>query len=192
MKKVGLLGGTFDPPHIGHLVIAEEVYEQLQLDEIWFIPSNEPPHKAKANITATNRVALLKAAIADNQHFFLETIEIDRPGKSYTFNTVHSLAESYPNISFYFIIGADMVEYLPKWNKIDELIKMIQFVGVKRPDYELQTDYPVIVLDVPSLNISSTMIRERIKQNKSIAYFVPNAVRRLIKENKLYEPTERT
>ncbi|CQR46913.1 Nicotinate-nucleotide adenylyltransferase [Paraliobacillus sp. PM-2] len=192
MKKVGLLGGTFDPPHIGHLVIAEEVYHQLKLDEVWFIPSNEPPHKDKASTAVINRVAMVEAAIDDNDHFFLKTIEIDRPGKSYTFNTIHLLKEIYPDTSFYFIIGADMVEYLPKWNKIDELINMVKFVGVKRPEYELDTNYPIIAVDIPGLDISSTMIRNRVKQNKPITYFVPSSVRRLIKENRLYESSERT
>ncbi|MFB1050746.1 nicotinate-nucleotide adenylyltransferase [Paraliobacillus sp. JSM ZJ581] len=192
MKKVGLLGGTFDPPHIGHLVIAEEVYHQLNLDEVWFIPSNEPPHKNKANTAVKDRVAMVEAAIANNDHFLLHTIEIERSGKSYTFDTIQLLTQKHPEISFYFIIGADMVEYLPNWNRIDELVHMVIFVGVKRPEYELTTNYPIHTIDVPGLDISSTMIRDRIAQHKPITYFIPSSVRRLIKENNLYGSSERT
>lgn len=186
MKKVGLLGGTFDPPHIGHLLIAEETYTQLGLDEIWFIPSYEPPHKEVAMTDASDRIAMLKAAIADNDHFLLNTIEVDRLGKSYTFDTIKLLNEKYPDVTFYFIIGADMVEYLPKWYRIDELMKLIQFVGVKRPDYELKTNYPIIGLDIPVMNVSSTIVRNRIKMGQSIKYLVTPSVLRIIKELHLY------
>ncbi|WP_182200518.1 nicotinate-nucleotide adenylyltransferase [Paraliobacillus salinarum] len=192
MKKVGLLGGTFDPPHIGHLVIAEEVYHELGLDEVWFIPSNEPPHKNKATTTVKHRLSMVEAAIASNDHFLLNPIEIERPGKSYTFDTIQLLIQKHPDISFYFIIGADMVEYLPKWNRIDELVNLITFVGVKRPEYELKTDYPIQVIDIPGLDISSTMIRERLAERKPVTYFIPPSVRQVIKENQLYEPRERS
>lgn len=192
MKKVGLLGGTFDPPHIGHLVIAEEVYHELGLDEVWFIPSNEPPHKNKATTSVNHRLSMVEAAIAGNDHFLLNPIEIERPGKSYTFDTMQLLIQKHPDISFYFIIGADMVEYLPKWNRIDELVNLITFVGVKRPEYELKTDYPIQVIDIPGLDISSTMIRERLADRKPVTYFIPSSVRQVMKENQLYEPSERS
>ncbi|GGM31046.1 nicotinate-nucleotide adenylyltransferase [Paraliobacillus quinghaiensis] len=187
MKKVGILGGTFDPPHIGHLMIAEEVHDQLKLDEVWFIPSYEPPHKEAGGTDIQNRIAMVEAAIEDNDHFTLSTIEVDRAGKSYTFDTIKLLNEKYQDIKFYFIIGADMVEYLPKWYRIEELIKLIQFVGVKRPMHNLKTDFPVCEIDIPVMDISSTMIRERIKNGKSIKYFVPSKVLQIIKEHQLYE-----
>ncbi|WP_117169162.1 nicotinate-nucleotide adenylyltransferase [Paraliobacillus sediminis] len=187
MKKVGLLGGTFDPPHIGHLMIAEEAYTQLALDEIWFIPSYEPPHKEKTTTDVSQRINMVEEAIADNDHFFLDTIEVDRLGKSYTFDTIKLLNEKYSDIMFYFIIGADMVEYLPKWYRIDELMGLIQFVGVKRPDYVLKTDFPIIGLNIPIMDISSTMIRERVKKDQSIKYLVTPSVLRVIKEFHLYE-----
>ncbi|MCZ0702322.1 nicotinate-nucleotide adenylyltransferase [Natronobacillus azotifigens] len=187
MKKVGLLGGTFDPPHLGHLLIAEEVYEQLKLDEVWFIPSGEPPHKEKASVSARDRVDMVESAIQDNHHFSINTIEVNRLGKSYTVDTIEALLKEYPNNQFYFIIGADMVEYLPKWSRIDKLIEQVQFVGVKRPDYELNTTYPIIALDIPELAISSTEIRKRLANNRSIRYLVPEKVLEVIKERKLYE-----
>ncbi|MCT2537631.1 nicotinate-nucleotide adenylyltransferase [Aquibacillus koreensis] len=187
MKKIGLVGGTFDPPHYGHLLIAEEVYDGLSLDEIWFIPSNEPPHKAKSNTDATYRVAMLEAATSDNPHFKVNTIEMERQGKSYTIDTIKLLNERYPDTTFYFIIGADMVEYLPKWYQIEELVKLIQFVGVKRNDYELITEYPIMEVNIPSVEISSTMIRQRIKNHQSIRYLVPPKVLDVIKEYRLYD-----
>ncbi|WP_186576472.1 nicotinate-nucleotide adenylyltransferase [Aquibacillus kalidii] len=187
MKKVGLLGGTFDPPHYGHLLIAEEVYQALELDEVWFIPSYEPPHKEKANIKASDRVAMLKNAISDNDHFSLNTLEIDRLGKSYTYDTIVHLKEKFPTFQFYFIIGADMVEFLPKWNKIEELIQLVDFVGVKRNDYQLVSKYPIIEVNIPGVEISSTMIRQRIRQGHSIRYLIPTKVEEFIKELQLYE-----
>lgn len=186
MKKIGLLGGTFDPPHIGHLVMAEEVYERLSLDEVWFIPSAEPPHKEKAKVSAQDRLAMLKVAVGQIDYFKIKTIELEREGKSYTLDTINALQQSYPNDQFYFIIGADMVEYLPNWYKIDQLVEKVQFVGVKRPDFELETPYPVILLDTPGLDVSSTMVRERLEMNRSVRYLIPQHVLALIKEKGLY------
>lgn len=186
MKKIGLLGGTFDPPHIGHLAIADEVIERLNLDEIWFIPSAEPPHKEKANVSAEDRVAMLSAAIIDQPLFKINNIELERKGRSYTIDTIKSLKLAYPNVNFYFIIGADMVEYLPNWYQIDQLVELIQFVGVKRPEYQLDTPFPVILLDVPGLDISSTLIRDRLKMNRTVRYLIPESVLAVIKERGLY------
>ncbi len=186
MKKIGLLGGTFDPPHIGHLTMAEEAYEKLNLDEVWFIPSAEPPHKEQAKVSAVDRLLMLKVALEPVNYFKINTIELQRQGKSYTYDTIQALKEQYPAYQFYFIIGADMVEYLPNWYKIDQLIELVQFVGVKRPDYQLDTSYPVILLDTPGLDISSTMIRERLKLNRSVKYLIPERVLSLIKEKGLY------
>jgi len=186
MRKIGILGGTFDPPHIGHLIIAEEVYQKLALDEIWFIPSAEPPHKDKAKVSAQDRLEMLSVATSDVDYFKINTIELVRKGKSYTVDTIKALQENHPKDQFYFIIGADMVEYLPHWHKIDQLVKMIQFIGVKRPDFEIDSPYPVIGLDTPVLEISSTMIRERLKTNQSIRYLVPKPVLTVIKERGLY------
>lgn len=192
MKKIGLLGGTFDPPHIGHLTMAEEAYERLNLDEVWFVPSAEPPHKDRARVSATDRLMMLKVAIDPIDYFRINTIELVRKGKSYTYDTITALKDMYPNAEFYFIIGADMVEYLPHWYKIDQLINSVQFVGVKRADYKLDTPYPVILLDTLSLDISSTMIRERLESNRSVRYLIPDQVLSLIKEKGLYGPRKST
>jgi nicotinate-nucleotide adenylyltransferase len=186
VKKVGILGGTFDPPHYGHLLIANEVLTELQLDEIWFMPNNIPPHKQKAVTDSRHRVAMIELAIADHSQFRLETIELERQGPSYTYETMKMLKERYPHVQFYFIIGADMVEYLPKWYKIDELIAFVQFVGVKRPGYSLCTIYPLIEVEVPTFSVSSSLIRERIKRGKSVKYLLPEAVQSYIEEKGLY------
>jgi nicotinate-nucleotide adenylyltransferase len=184
--KIGILGGTFDPPHVGHLIIAEEVRLELGLGEVWFIPTATPPHKSEAKSSAHHRLNMLRLAIDDNPYFSLNTIELDRKGASYTYDTIHFLREMHPEHQFYFIIGADMVAYLPHWYQIEELVKLVQFVGVKRKGYDFDTKYPVISADVPTIEVSSSMLRERLLQHKTIRYFVPKSVNRYIKENKLY------
>lgn len=187
MKRIGILGGTFDPPHNGHLLIANEVYDQLQLDEVWFLPNQEPPHKIKESIVSNeDRLEMLERAIGGEKHFKIETIELERPGPSYTFDTIKLLKERHPDGDFYFIIGADMVEYLPKWYKIDELIKLVQFVGVNRPLYSLETNYPIQFIQIPEFNVSSSLIRKRLKEQKTTKYLLPELVMNYIKEKGLY------
>lgn len=187
MKKVGILGGTFNPPHYGHLLIASEVQESLHLDKIWFMPNHEPPHKQKPeSANDQNRLQMLKLAVSGNPGFQIQTIELEREGPSYTIDTMKLLNEKYRDHQFYFIIGADMIEYLPKWYKIDELVKLVQFVGVARPSYSRQTDYPVQYVDVPVIDISSSIIRERLHNGKSVKYLLPDNVIAYIKENHLY------
>ncbi|WP_099158571.1 nicotinate-nucleotide adenylyltransferase [Virgibacillus ndiopensis] len=187
MKRVGILGGTFDPPHLGHLIIAEEVRNELLLDEVWFIPSYEPPHKQKASTSSSDRITMVQLAIANNAAFKMNTIEIERLGKSYTFDTMNILNDTYPDTTFYFIIGADMVEYLPHWNRINELIKIVNFVGVKRPGFHLKTEYSIQKIDIPMIDISSTLIRDRLSANKSVKYLIPQRVETYIKGKRLYE-----
>jgi nicotinate-nucleotide adenylyltransferase len=187
MLKVGILGGTFDPPHYGHLLIANEVLSTLQLDEIWFMPNQEPPHKRKSeSIKNEDRLQMLELAIGGNAAFRVETIELHRQGPSYTVDTMKMINDQYPDHQFFFIIGADMIEYLPKWHKIDELIKLVQFVGVERPEYSSQTDYPVMYVDVPAIDVSSSMIRDRVKNGKTVRYLLPDMVIKYIEEKHLY------
>lgn len=187
MKNIGILGGTFDPPHIGHLIIAEEVREQLSLEEIWFIPSYEPPHKENAYSSVWHRLNMLDLSLESNPYFSINPVETKRQEASYTVDTMEELTKQHPDTHFYFIIGADMVEYLPHWKDINRILKLVTFVGVKRPNYELQTSYPVKEIEVPMLNISSTMLRSKTKEHKSIKYFLAEEVRRYIKEHNLYE-----
>ncbi|WP_153123327.1 nicotinate-nucleotide adenylyltransferase [Peribacillus tepidiphilus] len=186
-KRVGILGGTFDPPHVGHLIIANEVFHALCLDEVRFMPNRVPPHKEKKSGTSIeDRIEMIKRSISDHDHFKLETIEIEREGPSYTFDTIQLLKKQEPNHEFFFIIGADMIEYLPKWYRIDELMKIIQFVGVKRPPYNEKTSYNVKLIDSPEIFLSSSILRERIRKGISCKYLVHDKVLDYIEKNRLY------
>lgn len=187
-KSVGLLGGGFNPVHYGHLLIADQVYHQLSLDEFYLVPSFESPHvDPKQTISAEKRVEMLKLATKDNPNLSLDLSEIARGGKSYTFDTIQSMIEKNPDTLYYFVIGGDMVEYLPTWYRIDELVEMVQFVGVNRPGYLKETPYPIIWVDVPLMSTSSTTIRQKIKQGCSVKYFLPDLVIDYIMKEGLYQ-----
>ncbi|WP_028273805.1 nicotinate-nucleotide adenylyltransferase [Atopococcus tabaci] len=187
-RKVGILGGTFNPPHIGHLIIAEQVRDQLGLEEILFIPDAKPPHASgKRAIEAEHRVEMVARAIEDWPAFKLDTIEIIRGGKSYTYDTMVELRENRPDTEFYFIIGADMVMDLPNWYKIDELVNLVSFVGVNRPGYVRDSTYPIIWVDVPDIQVSSTDLRKKIFADCSVKFLVPDQVIAYIKEENLYQ-----
>lgn len=186
MKKVGILGGTFDPPHIGHLFIAEEVRLALKLSEVWFIPSYGQPHKNQAEAMPSDRLEMTRLATTSNPNFTVNPIEINRLGKSYTFDTIETLKKKHPAVKFYFIIGADMVENLPKWYKISELMQRVTFVGVTRYGYTLKTPYRIKQVEIPRLEVSSSMIRKRLAKGQQCRYIIPGSVQDYIKENQLY------
>lgn len=186
-KRIGILGGTFDPPHNGHLLIASEVLHSLHLSEVWFMPNQIPPHKQNEHFTdSQHRLTMLKLATCDQQQFKIETIELERTGPSYTYDTLCLLKEHFPSYSFYFIIGADMIEYLPKWHKVEKVIELVTFVGVKRPGYLTKTEYPIMEVEIPEFDVSSTMLRKRLKERENTAYLLPEDVKRYIEENHLY------
>ncbi|WP_210366915.1 nicotinate-nucleotide adenylyltransferase [Bacillus sp. REN3] len=187
MKKIGILGGTFNPPHTGHLLIANEVLQTFGLEEVWFMPNQVPPHKdVPSPVSNADRLAMLELAIGDNPDFRIEMIELERNGKSYTYETMKLLKNRHKDADFYFIIGGDMVDYLPNWHKIDELLEMVKFVGVNRPAYEGKTNYKILFTETPQMDISSSMIRNRVKEGKSIRYLLPEPVRVYIEEHGLY------
>jgi nicotinate-nucleotide adenylyltransferase len=186
-RQVGIFGGTFNPVHTGHLVMADQVGNQLGLDKVCFMPDATPPHvDKKGAIDAKYRVEMLAAAIGGNPMFDLELCEIERGGVSYSYDTMAYLTKKHPDTDYYFIIGADMVNYLPKWHRIDELVKLVQFVGVKRPGYTPRTTYPVLWVDAPKLEITSTAIRHRVAAGESIRYLVPDNVAAYIEKEGLY------
>ncbi|APB31669.1 nicotinate-nucleotide adenylyltransferase [Vagococcus teuberi] len=186
-KRVGILGGGFNPVHLGHLVMAEQVYAQLALDEFYLMPTYQPPHVDKKTvIDASHRVAMLELATKSNPHLKVELEEVYREGKSYTFDTMESLIAKNPNTDYYFVIGGDMVDYLPKWYKIDELMKMIQFVAIKRSGFPQTSDYPLIWVDSPRMDISSSLIRQNIQRGCPIKYLVPDNVIDYIQKKDLY------
>ncbi|RRK09870.1 nicotinate-nucleotide adenylyltransferase [Lactiplantibacillus garii] len=187
-RRVGLLGGTFNPPHLGHLIMAQQVGDQLGLDEVRFMPDAQPPHvDEKKTIPAVDRVNMVQAAIADNPLFRLETAEIKRGGKSYSYDTIKALKAQHPDTQYYFIIGGDMVDYLHTWYRINDLVKLVTFVGIKRTGYPTTSQYPVIWVDAPLIDISSTQIRKKISHGHTVRYLVPDAVAAYIEEHHLYE-----
>ncbi|WP_163526419.1 nicotinate-nucleotide adenylyltransferase [Halobacillus ihumii] len=186
MKRIGIFGGTFDPPHQGHLIIAEQVCEAMKLDEIWFVPSYLPPHKKKAAVSSDERLDMVKKAIQGNERFYCLDLEMTRQGKSYTFDTMEQLTEDYPDDKFYFIIGGDMVDSLQDWHRIEELKKLVTFVGVQREGSGGRAAKDVVMIDVPRFDLSSSLIRERLTQGLTVRYLIPEAVHHYIKENSLY------
>lgn len=190
MKKIGILGGTFDPPHVGHLIIAEQVRVVCELDEVWFMPNQIPPHKQSDNVISNeHRVEMVKRSIENNPYFHLSLVECKRKNVSYTYDTMKILTSNYPNVSFYFIIGGDMVEYLPKWYRIGDLLNIVTFIGVKRPGFKINNRYKnrVVEVEVAQVDISSSLIRQYVKEGKSIRYLVTEKVCEYIEEMGLYE-----
>lgn len=186
-RQVGILGGNFNPVHQAHLVIAEQVHQHLGLDEIRLMPSFLPPHvDPKKTIDAQDRYNMLLLATKGNPHLGIETVELERKGKSYTIDTMRVLKQLHPTTDYYFIIGGDMVDYLPKWRDIDELVKLVQFVGVIRPGYSKRSPYPILWVDSPLMEISSTMIREKVSQGESPRYLLPDLVLEYILQRGLY------
>lgn len=180
-KRIGILGGTFNPIHTGHLLVAEGVKEELGLDYVLFIPCYLPPHKKPLKLApARHRLAMVRLAIRGNPSFRISTIEIKRKGKSYSVDTLEELHRLYKGKArFFFIIGSDSISGLRTWKSIDKLMKLCKLVAVSRPGYRLR--YPgVKIIDIPTLPISSTDIRRLIKEGKSIRYLVPEEVRRYI------------
>ncbi|HWO97940.1 MAG TPA: nicotinate-nucleotide adenylyltransferase [Bacillus sp. (in: firmicutes)] len=188
MKKIGILGGTFNPPHMGHLIMANEVKDALLLDEVWFMPTYVPPHKENDESTKPlHRLRMMEKAVEGNSAFRVQAIEFERGGTSYTYETMMILREQYPDTVFHFIIGGDMIESLAGWYRIEELLKLVTFVGVNRPGYNSRSPYPILQIEAPMIDLSSSLIRDKIKKGKTIRYLVPDEVKTYIEENHLYE-----
>jgi len=187
------MGGTFDPLHIGHMMAAEAARDTYGLQEVWFMPSHIPPHKHEAGVSGEDRLAMVQEAVKNHEAFCTLDWEVVRGGVSYTYETIRRLQEEYPHFDLYFIIGADMVQYLPKWNEIEELVQRLTFIGVGRPGTPLDLDAlpdfiakKVLLADMPLVDISSTMLRERAAAGKSIRYMVPEAVFDYVQRSGLY------
>jgi nicotinate-nucleotide adenylyltransferase len=197
--NVGVLGGTFDPVHSGHLVIAEEARLKLELIKVIFVPTGQPWLKTNSKITeAAHRVEMVKRAIADNAYFELSTMEVDRPGPSYSVDTLAILQRQLGSeVKVFFLIGWDSLTELPQWKEPARLIQLCKLVAVTRPGFSrpdlksLEPSVPgitqsVVWLDIPPINISSSDIRDRASQGLSIHGLVPDDVESYIAENKLY------
>jgi nicotinate-nucleotide adenylyltransferase len=192
--KIGIMGGTFDPIHLGHLIAAEQALIQVELDEVRFMPTYVPPHKAHSPFASSEeRWDMVCLAIADHPSFVAERLELDREGTSYTIDTIREMKSLRPDAEFYFIIGGDMVQYLPRWSRIEELSKLIRFIGLERPGYPIElSELPefligrVVPVSMPLVDISSTDIRSRLANRVSARYLIPNQVLSYIEENRLY------
>ncbi len=198
MRKIGLMGGTFNPVHIGHLILAEQARTEWRLDSVWFLPNGIPPHKGLANNTSKDsRVAMLSLAIASNPDFELCTIELDDVKKSYSYETVRELKAMYPGDDFYFIMGEDSLISIEQWMAYELFLSEIKVLAMKRHGGEASflmekvtelnsRGYEVHALDAPAFEISSSEIRKRIVSGKSIRYMVPDQVWSYIQETGLY------
>jgi len=198
--QVGIMGGTFDPPHIAHLIIAEVARVRLGLDKIVFIPSGDPWMKSDHVVTsAGKRVEMVGLAISTNPAFSLSLIEVNRPGPTYTIDTIEQLSgEVGYDVGLFLLLGWDSVADLPSWKAPYRISKMARIVAFPRPGFArpdpvgLETAMPgiaerIIFIDEPSLSISSTCIRQRVMEGKSVRYMVPDAVMQYIIEHNLYK-----
>ncbi|MFA5145006.1 MAG: nicotinate-nucleotide adenylyltransferase [Candidatus Omnitrophota bacterium] len=186
--KIGILGGTFNPVHIGHLILAEEAREKLGLDRVVFVPAYLPPHKDSSDIaSARDRFLMVKLAISGNRYFSASDIEIKRDGRSFTIDTIKEFKKIYPQDELYFIIGSDLLKYLDEWKNLDEIIKMVKFIAATRPGYPLE-NLPAYISTVAirAVDVSGFQIRRCIEAGRSFRYLIPDAVRKYILKKKLY------
>jgi len=194
-QSVAILGGAFDPVHLGHLSLAEDAYRTLALDEIWFVPTAQSPLKENpAVLDASDRLMLLDAALKTYPYIKIDRSEVEQGGISYTIDSVHRFKAKYPNIDFHWIIGGDQVAQLGKWKGIEELSLLVKFIVVSRPGYEIDMNKISAISglqfsEVRSrlLDIASTEIRERIAANNSVKDLLPAKVNDLIVQNNLYK-----
>lgn len=196
MKKYGIMGGTFNPIHLAHLYIAYEAKEQLNLDKVMFMPAGNPPHKKNTIIDADYRYEMVSKAIEDYNGFEINSYEIDKNGYSYTYETLNELKE--PDVKLYFIAGADSLMDIEKWKNTKDVLNNCTFVVFNRGEFNKETlnsqkEYleskysaEIEVLEIMNIDISSTIIRQRIKEGKRVDFFLPNKVLEYIDKNNLY------
>ena len=191
LKKIGILGGTFNPVHMGHLILAQDALEQFDLDEVLFIPCAHPPHK-KPNCLApaSRRLGMLRAALKGDSHFAVSDLEIKRGGVSYSIDTLQELRRIFPTSALYFIIGADSLNELRSWRKVGELQKFCIFIAMGRPGYAVRGSSNVLLFKGHLFDISSSEIRKRVAEGRRIRHLVPNAVEEYIKRQRLYQSKE--
>jgi nicotinate-nucleotide adenylyltransferase len=196
--QVGLLGGTFDPVHMGHLVLADQCRDQAALDEVWFVPARIPPHKGGKQITEPrHRLEMLRIAISGTPWFSLCEIELDRDGPSYTVDTLSRLREKHADHEFSLLVGADMLLDFPNWREPERIASMCRLIAVNRggEDGDVQSaanelkrslNADARVLSIPAIDISATDIRRRVSEGRSIRFLTPRGVEMYIAAQGLY------
>jgi nicotinate-nucleotide adenylyltransferase len=197
-QLIGLFGGTFDPPHIGHLILSAETHAQLGLDRLLWVLTPNPPHKQGQPITPLeHRLAMVELAISDNRLFELSTVEIDRPGPHFALDTVKIISEQNPTADMVYIMGGDSLRDLPTWHRPTDLVAALRFIGVMRRPGDF-IDLPALekiipgltakvrFVDAPLLDIAAHEIRQRVAEGRPFRYFLPPAVYDYIVEHNLY------
>ena len=203
--KIGVFGGTFDPVHLAHLIIAEQCREQASLDQVWFVPSARPPHKSEREISAFDRRSdMIQLAIAGQPAFRVNELEKDRPGPSYTADTLDELHRANPGAEFYLILGSDCLPDLPGWHDPVRIVKQAALLVAARPGWavwsaeqlrtalKLPDDLPLQmqIISIPLIDIASRDLRRRAAEGKSIRYFVPAAVAAYIADKGMYRDSQ--
>ncbi len=199
IEKIGIMGGTFSPIHIGHLILAQGACEEYQLDKIVFLPNRQPPHKRGMSVLdEKHRAEMVKIAISDNTHFEFSDMELRRTGFSYTADTLQEFCKQYPGKEYYFLVGADSLDYIDKWYKPETIFQLAQILAAPRGSLTLEEmekkaqilrdkyGARISLLHQPNIEISSNYIRSLIKDGMSIKYYVPEKVEAYINENGLY------
>ncbi|WIM67156.1 nicotinate-nucleotide adenylyltransferase [Corynebacterium breve] len=197
-RRIGVMGGTFDPIHNGHLVAASEVADRFDLDEVIFVPTGEPWQKADKKVSKSeDRYLMTVIATASNPQFSVSRVDIDRPGPTYTIDTLQDLRQKLPNDELFFITGADALASILSWRDWDKMFDLAEFVGVTRPGYVLSEEMlpeehhdRVHLIDVPAMAISSTDCRDRAKVGRPVWYLVPDGVVQFIAKHNLYAAAE--
>ncbi|QDU62767.1 Nicotinate-nucleotide adenylyltransferase [Planctomycetes bacterium Pan216] len=200
-QRLGILGGSFDPIHLGHLILGERAVESLSLDRLLFVPASIPPHKQDEHLSAADqRLELVQLAVAGNPNFEVSDIEMKRGGPSYTADTLEALTEDFPKHELVLILGADMVMNLPTWHRPEQIVRLARIAAARRPDTTRidfssleglfspdQLDWTASnLIEMPAIGISSTEIRERCAAGRSIRYLVPAPVDSYIRAHELY------
>ena len=189
------MGGTFDPIHHGHLVAASEVQAQFGLEQVVFVPTGQPWQKSQEAVSpAEDRYLMTVIATASNPRFLTSRVDVDRKGPTYTADTLTDLHSEFPDADLYFITGADALEQILSWRRVDEMFELAHFIGVTRPGYSLNSahlpDGAVSLVEIPAMAISSTGCRDRVRAGLPVWYLVPDGIVQYISKRGLYRETE--
>ncbi|HEY3875601.1 MAG TPA: nicotinate-nucleotide adenylyltransferase [Candidatus Kapabacteria bacterium] len=193
MNRIGMFGGTFDPPHLAHLIAGERAAEAYELDKLLFVPANVPPHKASLPITpAEHRLAMLRLAIEGNAKFEVSDLEMKRPSPSFTIDSLDEIKSRYGVSSIFLFIGFDQLAMFHSWKDYERILSENTVVAMNRPSFDIIKSDPLLrervrFLAIPQLEISSTDIRSRVREGKSVRYFVPKNVSDYMEKHRLYQ-----